>query len=114
MLAAPLPVGQIAIPVRMDDDFFHRGELLTAFIFKQSVLTSHHAVLTDIRADGDREKKTHYDQMRLFIKHQGRNGRPTDAQCKKLPPYDAVSCCHDVETINNGASADVAEVSFIV
>lgn len=57
MIAAPLPVAQIAIPVGMDDDCFHRGELLTAFIFKQVVLTHHHTVLTDIRADSDGERE---------------------------------------------------------
>lgn len=52
-----LPFGQISVPVRMNYDCFHRGELLTAVKFKQAVLTNRHTVLTNIRADGDRERK---------------------------------------------------------
>lgn len=55
--AVTLPISELTIPARMDDNSFHADELLAAIILVQVILTRHHTVCASIQADSNMEIK---------------------------------------------------------
>lgn len=105
-----IPVSKFVVPPGVDNNPFHRNELLTAFIHIHVVLTSHYLVFTGVWTDGHRR-----DQLNAsspsgsgIVITGGLQDRWDDQ------PDDAVSCSHDVEAIDDSSSTDVGEITLLI
>lgn len=109
----------------MDGDTFHRNVLLTAFVLKQVVLARHHTVCTGITDERQQNDWLCMTVAFAFLHARekpylsnGESAKSAEETCHYVKimsePEDAVSCSHDVESTNDGASTDVVVVTVIV